>query len=99
MSEKTRLTPCTCFYHDDVQGRVNIELEMPGADKNNIKLDLRKNSFCVSAPRGEDAEYSSCFTLSHEIEPEKAEAKYDSGLLKIFAPMKDWEQKVSIQVQ
>jgi len=99
MSEKTRLTPCTCSYHDDVQGRVNIELEMPGADKNNIKLDLRKNSFCVSAPRGEDAEYSSCFMLSHEIEPEKAEAKYDSGLLKIFAPMKDWEQKVSIQVQ
>jgi len=60
---------------------------------------MRKNSFCVSAPRGEDAEYSSCFMLSHEIEPEKAEAKYDSGLLKIFAPMKDWEQKVSIQVQ
>jgi len=99
MNEKTRLTPCACFYHDDVQGRLNIELEMPGVDKSNIKLDLRKNSFCVAAPRGADAEYSSCFTLSHEIEPEKAEAKYESGLLKIFAPMKDWEHTVSVQVQ
>jgi HSP20 family molecular chaperone IbpA len=99
MEEKTRLTPCTCFYHDDTDGRLKIEVEMPGADKNNIKLDMGKNSFCVSAPRGEDAEYSSCLMLSHEIDPEKTEAKYDSGLLRIFAPIKDWEHKVSVTVQ
>jgi len=37
--------------------------------------------------------------LSHEIDPEKTEAKYDSGLLRIFAPIKDWEHKVSVTVQ
>jgi HSP20 family molecular chaperone IbpA len=99
MEEKTRLTPCACFYHDDAEGRLKIEIEMPGADKNNIKLDMRKDSFCLSAPRGENIEYSSCFMLSNEIEPEKAEAKFDSGLLKIFAPIKDWEHTVSVSVQ
>jgi len=99
MDEKTRLTPCACFSHDDPGGRLKIEIEMPGADKNNMKLDMRKDSFCISAPRGEDREYSSCFALSHEIYPEQAEAKFDNGLLRIFAPIRDWEHKVNIPVQ
>jgi hypothetical protein len=31
--------------------------------------------------------------------PEKTEAKYESGLLRIFSPIKGWEQKVDIMVQ
>ena len=99
MSERTKLTPCTCLSHDEKSGRLKIEVEMPGADKNHMKLDMRKDSFCVTAPRGEEAEYSSCFNLSREVEPEKAEARFENGLLRIFAPIKDWEHKYSVQVQ
>jgi HSP20 family protein len=99
MSEKTKLTPCTCFSHDEAGGRLKIEVEMPGVNKNDIKLDMRHDSFCLSAPRGDDAEYSSCFMLSHEVEPEKTEAKYENGLLRISSPIKGWENKVSVQVQ
>jgi HSP20 family molecular chaperone IbpA len=59
---------------------------------------MRKDSFCVSAPRGEDTEYSGCFILAHEVVPEKSEAKYESGLLTIFAPMKGWEEKVNVMI-
>jgi HSP20 family molecular chaperone IbpA len=39
------------------------------------------------------------FMLAHEVMPDKTEAKYESGLLRIFAPMKDWGHKVNVMVQ
>ena len=99
MNERSKVTPCACFSHDDQDGRFKIELELPGVDKKDIKLDMRKDSFCVSAPRGTDTEYSGCYMLAHEIVPEKTEAKYESGLLRIFTPISDWEHKVSVTIQ
>jgi HSP20 family molecular chaperone IbpA len=37
--------------------------------------------------------------LAHEVKPDKTEAKYESGLLQIFAPIKDWEHKVNVSVE
>jgi HSP20 family molecular chaperone IbpA len=59
---------------------------MPGVSKKDISLEMRKDSFCVSAPRG-DSHYSGCFRLTHEVEPDRAEAKYEDGLLRVFAPI------------
>ncbi len=97
MNDRKKVTPCTCFSHDDLEGRLKIVLEMPGVEKNDISLDMRKDSFCVSAPR-DKLEYSGCFRLAHEVEPHKAEAHYENGLLRIFAPIKDWETKAHILV-
>jgi HSP20 family molecular chaperone IbpA len=36
--------------------------------------------------------------LSHEVEPERAEARYENGLLKIFSPIRDWEHKVNVMI-
>ena len=99
MNDKIKLTPCVCFSHDETGGRLKIEVEMPGVNKNDIKLDMRSDSFCLLAPREDDAEYSSCFMLSQEVEPGKTKAKYENGLLRIFSPIKGWEDKVSVQVQ
>ena len=99
MNNKMLLTPCACVTHDDEKGRLNIELELPGVERKDITLDMRKDSFCISAPRGEDTEYSGCFMLAHEVVPEKTEAKYESGLLRVFAPIKDWEQRVNVMIQ
>lgn len=98
MNNKTKVTPCACVSHDDQEGRLKVEMELPGVNKKDISLDMRKDSFCVSAPRGEDTEFSGCYMLAHDIHPEKTEAKYENGLLRIFAPLKDWEHKVGIPV-
>jgi HSP20 family protein len=98
MNNKVKVTPCSCISHDREEGHLKMELEMPGVDKKDIKLDMRQNSFCVSAPRGEDTEYSGCFMLAHEVLADKTEARYENGLLKITAPIRGWEQKVGIQV-
>lgn len=99
MRNMIRVTPCACVFHDDQNGRLQIELEFPGVDKKDIRLEMRSDSFCVTAPRGKDAEFSGCFMLAHEAMPDKTEAKYESGLLRIFAPMKDWGHKVNVMVQ
>ncbi len=99
METKQTIKPCTCFSHDEKEGRLNIEVQIPGVEKKDISLDMRKDSFCLSAPRGEDIEYSGCFTLSHSVEPEKAHARYENGLLRISAPIKDWEHKVNLPVR
>jgi HSP20 family molecular chaperone IbpA len=99
MNNRMRVTPCACVSHDDQNGRLQIESELPGVDKKDIKLEIRNDSFCVTAKRGAGTEYSDCFMLTHEVTPDKTEAKYESGLLRISAPMKDWEHKVNGTVQ
>jgi len=32
------------------------------------------------------------------VDPEKAQATYDNGLLRILAPIKDWEHKVNLPI-
>jgi len=59
MNNKPKLTPCTCFSHDGTEGHLKIEVEMPGINKinkNDIKLEMRKNSFCVLASRKNSAD-------------------------------------------
>ncbi|OGP75627.1 MAG: hypothetical protein A2V86_14630 [Deltaproteobacteria bacterium RBG_16_49_23] len=97
--DKTKVTPCACFSHDDQKGQLKVEMELPGVEKKDIRLDMRKDSFCVTAPRGQETEYSGCFMLAHEVIPDKTEAKYESGLLRIFAPIRDWEHRVNVTIQ
>lgn len=89
-----RIEPCTCFYPDDKIGRLNIEVRLPGVNQKDVKLDMKSNSLCVSALRGQEIEYSGCFALSPEIEPDRAESKFEGDSLRIFAPMaRGLEQK------
>ncbi len=97
--ERRKVSPCTCFSHDEKEGRLGIEVQLPGVDKQDISLEMRKDSFCVSAQKGEDTEYAGCFMLAHQIETDKAQAKYENGLLRIFAPIKDWDKKTHVAIQ
>ena len=67
MSDKIKVMPCACFSHDEEGGRLRIDMEMTEVDKKDINLEMRKDTFCVSAPRGQETEYAGCFKLSHEI--------------------------------
>ena len=94
MSNRMRVTPCACVSHDDQNGRLQIELELPGVDKKDIRLEMRSDSFCVTAPRGEDTEYSGCFTpLLHKDAVESTaypHKKAVSTLLRIPSKSHSW---------
>jgi len=88
--EKARFSPfVTLSHHLDGQ-RLRINVELPDVDEKNISLDMKKDSFCISAPRN-GVEYSGCFLLDHEVEPEKTETKYEDGVFRIITPFKGWE--------
>ena len=82
---KVKVVPDLSAYHDDKE--FTIQVELPGVKKENVAVDVMSDGFCVEAPRP-DFEYSSCYTLAHEIDPKKAKAKFASGLLTLNLPFK-----------
>jgi HSP20 family molecular chaperone IbpA len=67
---------------------VEIEVSMPGVKKENITLKVLPTWFHLQATRGH-MEYNANQAFGRNILPNKTEAKYDNGLLKIVAHIKD----------
>lgn len=67
---------------------VEFEISMPGVRKENIELKALPTWFSLKATRGH-MEYNANQAFGREIIPEKTTAKYDNGLLKIVAKIKD----------
>ena len=67
---------------------VEIEVSLPGAKKEDIKLKALPTWFHLRATRGH-MEYNANQAFGREIVPEKTKANYDNGLLKITAYLKD----------
>ena len=88
--ERTRYSPFVTLAHDLDGKRLKIDVEVPDVDEKNISLDMKKDSFCITAPKN-GMEYYGCFFLDHEVEPEKTEVKYQDGVYRIMTPFRGWE--------
>ena len=86
--EKRLVVPSMTTTHDDTDSGLWISVNLAGAPKETVELEMGEAGLCVKA-EAEDFRYESCFMLAHKIKPEKAEAKFDSGLLRIHAPFED----------
>jgi HSP20 family protein len=96
--EKISVSPDVCSYFDDDDSHINIEVSLPGVKKEDISLKLLEDSLFLSAPR-DDIKYVTTLSMCCPIVPDKAEAKYENGLLKISAPFKDaMDDAVQIKV-
>jgi HSP20 family protein len=82
---KPALTPCVCFDHD--VENYHIQVELPGVKKEDIELSVSEQSFCVRGLR-EDIDLIACYYLAHRVNEDKAEAKYENGLLDVTIPLK-----------
>jgi HSP20 family molecular chaperone IbpA len=87
--ERTSYSPFVTLAHDLEGKRLKIDVELPDVDEKNIILDMKKDSFCITAPRN-GSQYSGCFLLDHEVEPDRIETKFEDGVLRIFTPFKGW---------
>lgn len=90
--------PYARFWYDEKEGRYSYEFQMPGVDRKNISLDMWGENFCLWAKK-DDAEYSGCYTFPHYVNPEKAQAWYENGVLKVYAPVKDWDKRTHVKIQ
>jgi len=81
-----------------------VELAAPGLAKNDFKIDVDGNMLTISSEKEETKEekdkqftrkeynfssFSRCFTLPEEINREKIDARYESGVLQITLPRKE----------
>ena len=86
--ERMKVAPDTTAYADGEQRKLIVEFAIPGAPTETIDVKILKDSVHLLAP-ARDLEYVSALALGWPVKPEKAEATYEHGLLRIEMPIKD----------
>jgi len=83
-----KVAPNTVAYADEEKNKLVVEFAIPGAPTDTIDLKLLPDSVHLIAP-ARDIEYVSALALAWPVKPDKAEATYEHGLLRIEVPFKD----------
>jgi HSP20 family molecular chaperone IbpA len=100
LESRIRVAPSTVAYADEEKNKLIVEFAIPGAPTDTIDLKLLPDSVHLTAP-ARDIEYVSALALAWPVKPDKAEAAYEHGLLRIEVPFKDPMEdatKVAIKV-
>lgn len=82
---KPVMAPTTYLDHD--HQNYYIQVELPGVKKENVKLSVSDQSFCVEGLR-EEIDLLGCYVLAHPVNSDKTKAKFENGLLNIIIPLK-----------
>ena len=98
-TEKFLTSPEVCSWADDEKNVYKIEIQLPGVEKESIKLKMHDDSFFIKGET-EDTIYVGSFGLCCPINPNEAKANYKNGLLKVEVPFKEPEfHSVDINIE
>jgi hypothetical protein len=76
-----------------------VEFAIPGAPTDTIDVKILADSIHLKAP-ARDIEYVAALALGWPVKPDKAEATYEHGLLRIEVPFKDpMEDAVKVAIK
>ena len=96
---RIRIAPNTVAYTDEETHKLVVEFAIPGAPTDTIDLKILADSVHLTAPARE-IEYVSALALAWPVKPDKAEAIYEHGLLRIEVPFKDpMEDAVKVAIK
>jgi HSP20 family molecular chaperone IbpA len=96
---RIRIAPSTVAYADGQKNKLVVEFAIPGAPTDTIDLKLLPDSVHLTAP-ARDVEYVAALALAWPVKPERAEAAYEHGLLRIEVPFKDpMEDAVKVAIE
>ncbi len=96
---RMKVAPDTVAYADGENDKLVVEFAIPGAPTNSIDVKILADSIHLTAP-ARDIEYVAALALSWPVKPDKAEATYDHGLLRIEVPFKDpMEDAVKVAIK
>src|SRR5271157_4051141 len=96
---RIKVAPDTVAYADGENHKLVVEFAIPGAPTDTIDVQILADSIHLTAP-ARDIAYVSALALSWPVKPDKAEATYDHGLLRIEVPFKDpMEDAVKIAIK
>ena len=88
LENRFRVAPNTVAYADEEKNKLVVEFAIPGAPTETIDLKFLPDSLHLTAPAN-DIEYVAALALAWPVKPDKAEATYEHGLLRIEVPFKD----------
>ncbi len=96
---RIKVAPNTVAYADEENLKLVVEFSIPGAPTDTIDLKILPDSVHLTAP-ARDIEYVSALALPWPVKPDKAEAIYENGLLRIEVPFKDpMEDAVKVPIK
>ena len=100
--------------HEDEDG-YSIHAEIPGAKKDDVKIELDDNYVMISAQKQSQSEHqnsghcicsernfgvvSRSMSLAHDIDPTKARASYENGVLALTLPKKSRSELHRIDIK
>ena len=97
--ERMKVAPDTVAYADGEHHKLILEFAIPGAPTETIDVKILEDSVYLLAP-ARDIEYVSVLALGWPVKPDKAEATYENGLLRIEVPFKDpMEDAVKVAIK
>lgn len=96
---RMKVAPDTVAYADGQNRKLVVEFAIPGAPTDTIDVKILQDSIHLKAP-ARDIEYVSALALGWPVKPDKAEATYEHGLLRIEVPFKDpMEDAVKVAIK
>ncbi len=97
--EERKVAPNVFAYPDENHENLLVEIELPGVAKENITFKLHEDSFYIHAQK-EGLIYVTSYSICCPVKPEKAEAHYADGLLKVKIPYKQpFEDAVEVKIK
>jgi HSP20 family protein len=98
LENRIRVAPNTVAYADGEKNKLVVEFAIPGAPTDTTDLKLLPDSIHLTAP-ARDIEYVSALALAWPVKPDKTEAIYEHGPLRIEVPFKDpMEDAVNVAI-
>ena len=109
---RMKVAPDTVAYADGENNKLVVEFAIPGAPTDTIDVKMLEDSVHLTAPARDIEyvaalalawpvkEYVAALALAWPVKPEKAEAIYEHGLLRIEVPFKDpMEDAVKVTIK
>jgi HSP20 family protein len=96
---RMKVAPDTVAYADAENRKLVVEFAIPGAPADTVDVKILQDSVHLTAP-ARDIEYVASLALGWPVKPDKAEATYELGLLRIEVPFKDpMEDAVKVAIK
>lgn len=107
---ETKIIPARYnIFNED--GKVYLEMEMPGVSKNSLEIKVDGNHFMVKGKKDlenltgdfilheiKEGEYQHIFTLDETIDREKIEASVKNGIVTVTLGIKESEKPRKIKI-
>jgi HSP20 family protein len=96
---RMKVAPESVAYADAENRKLRVAFAIPGAPADTVDEKILEDSVHLTAP-ARDIDYVASLALGWPVKPDKAEATYEYGLLRIEVPFKDpMEDAVKVAIK